>query len=113
MTFFEDLVKKSQINKEENRLTNKELVALDKKRNATQKRINNQNSLKGFLIFLMVVAIVVTGVSIFLWVDSGYNYLQPVAIGVSVALFVLFLVIIIKNIKPKLAILRGEKNSLR
>ena len=29
--FFDDLVKKSKINKEENKLTNKELVALDKK----------------------------------------------------------------------------------
>ncbi len=110
--FFEDLVKKSQINKEENRLTNKELVALDKKRNATQKSINSQNSLKGFLIFLMVVAVVVTIISIFLWVDSGYNYVQPIAIGVSIALFVLFLFIIIKKIKPKLAILRGEKSVL-
>ncbi|MDD4204009.1 MAG: hypothetical protein PHF62_02675 [Acholeplasmataceae bacterium] len=110
--FFDDLVKKSKINKEENKLTNKELVALDKKRNAVQKKINNQSALKGFLIFLLIAFVVVIGVSIYMWVDSGYHYIQPILIGVSVILFVLFLLLIIKKIKPKLVILKGEKTVL-
>ncbi|MDD5183014.1 MAG: hypothetical protein PHU02_02475, partial [Bacilli bacterium] len=59
--FFEELVKKSKLDKEANRLANKELVSLDKRRNSVQKKINNNKFLKGFLIFLMVIFVILFG----------------------------------------------------
>ena len=110
--FFEELVKNSKLDKEANRLANKELVSLDKRRNSVQKKINNNKFLKGFLIFLMVIFVILFGVSIYLWVSKGFHYIQAILIGISAISFPVFLFIILKKLNPKLLKLSDEKGKL-
>jgi len=101
--YYQDLVKKSGVNVEENRKTVAERKAELAVANDLHKKISGAKSLRGFLIFLIVASVICLAVGIYLLVTSGGEPI-PGAIMVPIGAVVLIVcaVVIAKVINPKI-----------
>jgi len=100
--FFDNLVKKSQVDVEANRDINKKINKLDQDRQGVIKVINKQSGLKGFLIFLSIVSVLASIYSIYQITQIGAEVLYVLLSVFGFALLILFIFIIRKVINPKL-----------
>ena len=101
--YFDELLKKSGVNVAMNKDTVNKYKEKVKKIGAVEKLISKKKGLKGFLIFLMIV-VMIAAIALFVLaiqkiVDWLLGSLIPI---VSIGLFVLFLMIVIKKINPKI-----------
>lgn len=111
--YFDELVKKSNINISENNSTVKKYDEKINKINALNKLINKKKGLRGFLIFLMVVIVIAAITLIALTVNDLFNKIAGISISiVCVGLFVLLLILIIKKINPKIKSINELKANL-
>ncbi|MFA5422042.1 MAG: hypothetical protein WC344_04635 [Bacilli bacterium] len=112
--YFDKLVEKSQIDIEANRETNRKIKKAEGERNEIVKKIGKQNALKGFLIFMTVAGFVAAALGIYFIVESTFaSLLAPILmIVLGFLLPILFIVLLIIKINPKLKELRGFKSVL-
>lgn len=101
--YFEDLVRQSTVDEQENRITVKKIRQKEQEIAKFDKKNRQLKNWRGFLIFIIVVAIFtfvycVNKISL----EKLYNNQHIwIAVG-SVALVVLFIILIVKNINPEI-----------
>jgi hypothetical protein len=110
--YFDDLVEKSKVDQAANKTLNDTIKKTDSERNNVKKQISKLSGLKGLLIFLSIVAIGATIYSIMQITQAGAETLYVLISVFGVALFVLFIFLIIKNLNPKLKIAKELKATL-
>jgi hypothetical protein len=110
--YFDDLVEKSKVDQAANKTLNDTIKKTDSERNNVKKQISKLSGLKGLLIFLSIVSIGATIYSIMQITQAGAETLYVLISVFGVALFVLFIFLIIKNINPKLKIAKELKATL-
>lgn len=112
--YIDSLVEKSQVDIEANRETNRKIKKSETERNDLIKRINKNNFLRGFMIFLTVAALVAAIVGIVMIVNGGLSSLVgPILMIVfGFALPILFIVLLTVKVNPKIKQLRGAKEKL-
>lgn len=120
VTYFDDLVTKSNIDIESNRATCKEYYNKLKKINNLNKDLNKKNIIRMFLIILSIIcgfSILICGFRIYKFRDD--LYINLIIICISIILLITFILIIVKVINKKIktlldkkAILEKETNEL-
>lgn len=101
VAYFDDLVKSSGINVDENRATvakyNKELATIKELKN----KLNGVKVGRGFLIVLLVIGLLAAALGAY-FVATGANILWSIAIALGVVAVIVALVVIFKVIRPKI-----------
>jgi hypothetical protein len=111
-TYFDELVEKSQVDREANKTLNDQIKKADAERNTVKKKISKLSGLKGFLIFLSIVSAVASIYSIYQITQIGADTLYVLIAVFGFALLALFIFLITKNLNPKLKIAKEEKATL-
>lgn len=106
--FIDDLIRQSNVNIGENDLTVKEIKTLEGKIADVNKVLKRAKGWRGFLIFLIIVAFVVAGFFIYQATQydptsGGLSMGASIGIAVSsIALAIMFIIINIKVLKPRI-----------
>ena len=106
--YFDDLVKKSNVNVEENHKTIKELKNFESLYDVALKKENSFKTLKVFLIVLTIISFISSIIMFFLAYSNDYDLLMYVLIGVglvilSVVLILINVLVVNKELKKRSA----------
>lgn len=107
-TFFDQLIEQSGINVEANRATNKKINKLIPIRDNMAKHISRRKGLRLLLVILAIVSIIVlifTGIQL----SNQFNIGSLIALIISIAILVIFPILIFKGINPGLKRLKEDK----
>lgn len=112
--YIDALVEKSQVNIEANRETIRKIKKNEGERNEIVKKIGKQNGLRGFLIFLTVVGFIAAIAGVYFLVQGILaSNLAPILMLIfGILLPILFIVLLVVKINPKLKELRGLKSKI-
>lgn len=110
--FIDSLIEKSMINVEENREKVKEIRKKEKERDTLAKQIGKFNSLKGFLIFLIITALL--GIIYGIYDANKYSpkTLTYILIPIGIVLMIICLIVIFRTLNPKIKLLKKDKDVL-
>lgn len=108
VNYFNDLVKKSGIDEEQNRTTVKKYKTELSTIESIEKTLSKQKALRGFLIFLAVVGFILLAVGIYLLV-IGETLIGAILLPAGVVLTIAMIVVTVKVIKPKISHHEEEK----
>lgn len=109
--FIDDLVKKSNVDVEANRSTIKTIRKEEQKRDTIVKAIRKKSTLRGLLIFLIIVSAIALIISINQFTLSEEMTMIFVMVG-SVIFIGLFLFLIIKKLNPQIKTMKKDKQKL-
>ncbi len=109
--FIDDLVKKSNVDVEANRSTIKTIRKEEQKRDTIVKAIRKKSTLRGLLIFLIIVLAIALIISINQFTLSEEMTMIFVMVG-SVIFIGLFLFLIIKKLNPQIKTMKKDKQKL-
>lgn len=110
--FLNTLIEKSQVDIASNQATVKKIREKESLRDQIVKKINGQNTLKIFLILLIVsgfLAAIYGGYQIY---SLGPDLLSLILLPLGIILPIVFIILIIKTINPKLKTLKIEKYNM-
>lgn len=110
--FLNTLIEKSQVDIASNQATVKKIREKESLRNQIVKKINGQNTLKIFLVLLIVsgfLAAIYGGYQIY---SLGPDLLSLILLPLGIILPIVFIILIIKTINPKLKTLKIEKYNM-
>ncbi|PXY03187.1 hypothetical protein DF185_03640 [Marinifilum breve] len=110
-SLFKDLVKKSQIDIEANRATNKQIDENNGRTAGNNKSIRNQKGLKTFAIVLLVIAVAAIIYSA-VQLQSTYQTASYIGIIVIAIAFIVLSIFLIKKTKEKLSKLHSIEDKL-
>ena len=111
--YFDELVKKSAVDEYKNEVIVKEIKDNTTLYNEVDKKIKRKSALKTFLIILTILFFVIPICLIAYIVNTEDNIALNIVISVIlVALAILFIVLLVKKINPKLKELRNERSRL-
>ena len=99
--FFDDLIKKSAIDVEQNRRTVAEYKQEMKVVDELSSKLSAHKALKGFLIFLAVAGFIMLGVGIFLLVQNNI-LVGSILLPIGVVLAISMIVVTVKAVNPKI-----------
>lgn len=110
--YIDDLIKKSEVNVEENRETIKKIKKLQAESAEEAKQIRKYSSIKGLFIFLSVVAVAAVIYSIYTMTQGITDILYILLIVFGVIILIVSILLIIKKYNPKLKELKEQKAKL-
>jgi len=110
--YFENLVEKSQINIEENRVTNTEIKKLDKNRSDLVKQIKKFSGLRVLTIILLIASVVSIAIGIYNITQTGSDTASILMIALGAVVLIGMIVLIAAKLNPKIKVLKNDKSIL-